>query len=192
MTADPIAVGLIVARLLERLDVPYVIGGSVASTLYGEARMTLDVDFAVHLPESGVDALVDALDDDFYVTREGVLRAVSANTSFNAIHRPSMVKVDVYVRPETGLYASEIARARSVELKRGSGETARVATPEDTLLQKLRWHAASGGASSQQWRDVLGILKAMGASLDRGYLGRWAESLGLDDALARAFEEARG
>lgn len=190
MPSDPVAVGLLVARLFERLEIPYLIGGSVASTLYGEVRMTLDVDFAVHLGEAGARALIDGFGDDFYLSEESVLRAVRAGTAFNAIHRPSMVKVDVYVRPAEGLFASEIERARPVVLRRGEGGTARVATPEDTVLQKLRWHAAAGGASSQQWRDVLGILKVMGRDLDRVYMDEWAGQLGLDDALARAFEQA--
>ena len=43
---DPVALALILARILERLGVRYCIGGSVASSVYGEVRTTLDVELA--------------------------------------------------------------------------------------------------------------------------------------------------
>jgi hypothetical protein len=45
MQPEPIAVMAIVATLFDRLGIPYVIGGSMASALYGVGRSTLDVDF---------------------------------------------------------------------------------------------------------------------------------------------------
>ena len=39
-----------VADTLERLGVPYHIGGSVASSVYGAARATVDVDLVAELP----------------------------------------------------------------------------------------------------------------------------------------------
>ncbi len=41
-----------------------------------------------------------------------------------------------------------------------AGAELRIATPEDTLLQKLRWYDDGGRVSDKQWHDVLGILKA--------------------------------
>ena len=57
---DPVALALILARILERLGVRYCIGGSVASSVYGEVRTTLDVDFVADLGPEHVDALVAA------------------------------------------------------------------------------------------------------------------------------------
>ena len=44
--------------------------------------------------------------------------------------------------------------------------------------------------SDQQWRDVLGVLKAQAATLDRDYLLDTARAVGIDDLLARAIEDA--
>lgn len=52
---------LIVARVAEVLDragMPYALGGSAASSILGEPRTTDDVDFAVFLPETRVDAVL--------------------------------------------------------------------------------------------------------------------------------------
>lgn len=40
---DPIDVALRVVRVLEDLDVAYTIGGSIASSLAGEPRSTVDI-----------------------------------------------------------------------------------------------------------------------------------------------------
>ena len=190
MDVDPIAVALKVAATLERGAVPYVIGGSVASTLYGEPRATMDVDFALRLARDGVEPLASALEVDFHVQREAMFDAVERLGVFNIIHRRPMIKVDMHVRPGDGIYAEEVRRARRVKLGEGHEDFAQVATPEDTLLQKLRWYRLGGDASDRQWRDVLGILKTMGRDLDRDYLEHWANHLSLRDLLDRALDEA--
>jgi hypothetical protein len=67
---------LILARILERLGVRYCIGGSVASSVYGEVRTTLDVDFVTDLDLERIDAFVAAVETDFRVVAEAIHRAV--------------------------------------------------------------------------------------------------------------------
>lgn len=190
MSFDPVAVALEVADVLEHLKIEYVIGGSVASTLFGEPRTTMDVDFAVQLTLPRVPELCAALEAGFYVQSEAVVEAAATHSHCNLIHRRSMIKVDLYVRPAEGLYASEIARARRIRLRKDPDAFARVATAEDTLLQKLRWFRGSDGVSERQWRDVLGILKQSQEQLDLAYLERWSHELGLNDLLRRAYLES--
>lgn len=181
---DPIPVALLVSSIFARLGIPYLIGGSVASTLHGEPRGTLDVDFAVHLAVERAGALADALEVEFFVDRLDVLEAAQHERMFNAIHQRSFVKADVHVRPRSGHSAEEIRRAREVQLSpEGS---ARVATPEDVFLRKLWWYRLGDEASDRQWRDAMGVLRARGDQLDLRYLRRWAEELQVTDLLERA------
>lgn len=62
--------------------------------------------------------------------------------------------------------------------------------PEDILLQKLRWFRLGGETSDRQWRDVVGIVRVQGPSLDRRYLRDQAPALGVADLLDRALELA--
>jgi hypothetical protein len=185
---DPIAAALAAARAFEGAGVAYLIGGSVASTLHGEPRATADVDFAVHLEPADVERLAAALEPDFHVDTGSIRAAVQHASSFNAIDRRTYVKVDVFVRPRSGLHGEEIERAKSAELRAGPDGRARVATAEDTLLQKLRWYRSTGETSDRQWRDVLGIVRVNGPDLDRGYLARWAGALDLEELLERALQ----
>jgi hypothetical protein len=190
MQFDLIAVALEVARVLEQQRIPYVIGGSVASTLYGEPRATMDVDFAVQLQLSQVETLASSLEEDFFVQVDALRDAVARNSMFNIIRRGVMVKVDLHVRPPEGIYAEEIRRARRLKLRVDPEGFAAVATPEDTILQKLRWYQLGDEVSDRQWRDVLGVLKVMGGQLDRAYLAHWSAQLGVSELLDRALEDA--
>jgi hypothetical protein len=69
--------------------------------------------------------------------------------------------------------------------------TLRLATPEDTILQKLRWYALTDETSDRPWRDVLGVVRTCEAELDVTGLGRWARVLGVGPLLERALGEGR-
>lgn len=66
-----------------------------------------------------------------------------------------------------------------------------VYTPEDILLQKLRWYRLGGEVSDRQWRDVLGIIAVQDRALDDAYLRSGADLLAVTDLLDRALREAR-
>ena len=73
-----------------------------------------------------------------------------------------------------------------------SGEDVlRIATPEDVVLQKLRWFRSGDEVSNQLWRDVLGVLKRRSSSLDVGYMRKWALILGVGELLDRALAETK-
>jgi len=190
MAPDPVELALILGRILERLGVRYCIGGSVASSVYGEVRTTLDVDFVAELRQEHVDALVAATRSDFHIVDESVRRAVRDKSSFNLIHEEMLVKADVFVSPEDPLHVEQLARSRRVALRSGPGSEVQLASPEDVVIHKLRWYHMGEGVSDRQWRDVLGVLKVQGSKLDHEYLARIAEELGLADLLARAMSEA--
>ncbi|HSK78107.1 MAG TPA: hypothetical protein VLQ45_16765 [Thermoanaerobaculia bacterium] len=186
--ADTLKAALEVARILEDLRIPYLLGGSLASSLYGIPRTTRDADLVADLRPEHVQPLVSALTPSFYVATERVLHAIQRRSSFNVIYLGTMTKVDIFVLRDHPLSHLEMSRRRQLSL---TGEAVLyVASPEDTLLQKLRWFEMEGGVSERQWDDVLGILKVQRSGLDLDYLERWASDLGLGDLLRKALEES--
>ena len=187
---DPIAVAALVARHLEEQRVPYVVGGSFASSLHGEPRSTNDVDIVADLDAMSARALVASLGSAFYADSDAAAAAAASGRSFNLIHIESAVKVDVFVAGNDPLDQERLRRRERVTVESAAGETPLfVDTPEDVVLRKLEWYRRGGQTSERQWRDVLAVLRVQGA-LDRPYLDAWAARLGLVDLLARATAEA--
>jgi hypothetical protein len=185
-------VALIVAKQLQILEVPYVIGGSVASMLHGEPRLTNDVDFAAVMKERHIAPFVKALKGPFYVDDILIRDAIRRRGMFNVIHIASANKIDVHVMEPDEFQKSELARAVRARLMPDSEMQVFVSSPEDTVLQKLLWNRKSGGESERQIRDVIGILKAQRDKLDVGYLQSWAVRLDLRAMLERVLRDAGG
>jgi hypothetical protein len=188
VTIGPIQVALQVADALEACGLLYLVGGSVASSIGGEPRTTLDVDIVVAMSEGDVDCMLMALGSEFYADDVAMRRAIRQHSSVNLIHHPSAVKVDLFIAGGSPLDAQQIGRRRRVQVSENPNRYLYVHTPEDILLQKLRWFRLGQEVSDRQWRDVLGILLIQGVALDHEYMRRNAEVLGVADLLDRALQ----
>jgi hypothetical protein len=175
-----------VVAVLERLHIPYAVGGSLASSTYGRVRFTQDADLTIDASQSKAEQFVNEIHDTFYVSREAVLQAILQRTSFNIIHFDSAFKVDLFVRKDADFDRQLLQRARRVPIPGVDGRTFSFVSPEDIILLKLRWYREGGETSDRQWDDVLGVLAVQGDALDQAYLGRWAEVLGVEDLLDKA------
>ena len=184
---DPIAVAASVAECLERIGVPYVIGGSFASSLYGEPRSTNDVDVVTDLQRPTALAFVDALGDGFYVDAGAAIDAVDSGQSFNIVHIGSAVKVDIFIAGSDLLDRERLRVRRRVEIQATDAPVGLfIDTPEHTVLRKLEWYRRGGESSERQWRDVLGVLRVQRNQLDESYMRTWATRLGIADLLEKA------
>jgi hypothetical protein len=181
----------VLVQAFEDLGIRYQIGGSVASSAYGIARATLDVDLVADLGENQILSFVYLIHDSYYVDEDRVRDAVARRSSFNIIHLESMIKVDVFILKMHPYDQAAFARARLEKLEEGKlSRQHYLASPEDVILNKLGWYRQGGCVSERQWNDVLGVLKVQQLSLDREYLRHWAKELNLVDLLLRALEDA--
>lgn len=185
LLAEPIEVTLAIGRILDALGVPWLVGGSLASSLHGIPRATQDVDIVADLLRDHVQPFVTAVEEDFYVSAEAVRDAVRRRATFNVIHLATMNKVDVFVLRHDPLARAEMDRRQFYLLD--ENRKLPVASPEDIILQKLDWYRKGNRISERQWRDVLGVMKVCEHRLDRDYLARQALSSGLEDLLREAF-----
>ncbi|MEA5485809.1 MULTISPECIES: hypothetical protein [Pseudanabaena] len=190
MLTDPISLALDVAAIFNGLDIPYLVGGSVASTLMGEPRATEDVDIVADLTIEKLIPLLQSLQPRFYVSEDAVRDAIRFKRSFNLIDNDSLGKIDIFVLKDNPFPQIEFQRRRSQLVRQNPDQMLVLPTPEDIILQKLVGYRMTKNESQRQWRDVLGVLKIQGDRLDFGYLQKWAEELSLSDLLETACTES--
>lgn len=182
---NAIDIALKVARALTSVGAEYFVGGSLASSLQGEPRATNDIDFVIALGVGKVNALRDALGEDFEVDTDMLRDAVLHARSANAFYLPVVTKIDFFGRGYEPFDESEFSRRKPIVV-RATGESLVVKSPEDTVLRKLLWFREGGEVSEKQWRDIVSVLRISGDTLDDGYLSAWAGRLRLETLLARA------
>jgi hypothetical protein len=190
MQNEPVEVTLKVTGVFEKLAVPYLVGGSLASTLYGMVRTTQDSDIIAEMRPGHIRPFVSALEDEFYIDEEMITESIQHNSSFNIIHRDTMFKVDVFIPHPRPFLRSQLARAKKQTFTFETEVSAKFASPEDTILSKLEWYRMGGEVSDRQWRDILGVLKTRAGELDLDYLHDWARELKVADLLERALKES--
>jgi hypothetical protein len=176
-----------VGRVLDSLGIPWVLGGSLASSIVGEPRSTLDADIAVLLDHGQLDEFVSLLDADHYVSIDMARDAVARGSSFDLLHHESGMKIDLFALGDDVLDRRQIERRMLVELD--SGASIWVGAADDQVLRKLYWYQMGEEVSERQWRDVLSILRVQGSRIDRVELLDAAAQAGLADLPTRALEE---
>jgi hypothetical protein len=123
-------------RALHELGISYLIGGSLASSAYGEPRLTNDIDLVADLRAAQVPGLLAKFPmDDFHLDEHAVRDAMARNGQFNIIHPSSGYKVDVFIARRDAFSQSQFARRKTLRLP--DGDEAFFASPEDVIVNKL-------------------------------------------------------
>ena len=196
MTMQPIEVLLRVTDALEALGIIYCIGGSFASSAYGEPRATRDADILVDLSANRATALVAQLEADFFIQLEAVYEAIAFaptlrddplhRATFNLVHRTSFFRIDLFVATGRQYEQAQFARRILQTVALNPERQAYFVSPEDIILLKLEWYRMAQGVLDRQWSDVQTVLATQGDTLDQTYLQEWAVQLAIDDLLAAA------
>lgn len=188
MLPDAITTLVELKEALDLADIEYMIVGSLASSVHGLPRATLDADVIALINRQQVKKLADALGSKFYVPEDAAIDAINRGRSFNVIHQETIFKVDLFVMRPTPFNRSQFDRREYIEIDPEHNIAMPFQSAEDTILSKLDWFRQGREVSERQWLDVLGILRAQGEQLDYQYLRHWAANLGVDDLLQRAVE----
>jgi hypothetical protein len=166
-----------IATRLRSADIPFMLTGAVAMSVYATPRMTRDIDLVVEIGPADAQRIWDLFQSDCYADLESIREAAAQRSQFNIIHNEWIIKADFIVRKD-GLYReTEFGRRRKFEVE---GTTLWVVAPEDLVLSKLVWSRESG--SEMQRRDAKAIADSV-ARLDWEYLEHWGGELGVGDML---------
>lgn len=186
MQNEATRITLLVTRTLEQIGIPYAVGGSLASSLHGVMRSTLDVDIVADMTLEHIPPLIAALSKEFYADDEMMRDAIEHHSSFNLIHYETAFKVDIFIRKTRPFDQMQLERRETSIIATDPEQSVYVVSPEDIILAKLEWYRLGGEVSERQWRDILGVLKTRAGELDLSYLRKWANELNVSDLLERA------
>jgi hypothetical protein len=190
MSSEPLQILVYVARLLDDLKIPYLTGGSIASSIFGIPRATQDIDLVIDMPSAKTSGFVLAMQKKFYIDLDTVMRAVQTRSSFNAIHLESVQKIDFFICGQDDYAFEEMRRRLQIAVDEAEEQKICIASPEDIILQKLLWYKLGSLISERQWNDTLGVIKVQRGRLDREYVNRWAKALDIMDLVQKAFIDA--
>ncbi len=164
---------------LERLRVRYIVSGSVAAMLYGEPRVTHDIDLVVFLRLESLEGLAQAFSPpEFYLPPADVIQVEMRREQrghFNIIHADSGLKADVYVAGRDELHVWAFRRMREYTV---GAVRVRVAPPEYVIVRKLEFFREGG--SEKHIRDIRSMLAVSGDLIDVSELEQWIRRRGLE------------
>ena len=162
---------------LEQLRVRYLISGSVAAMLYGEPRLTNDIDLIVFLRIEDLPRLREAYPSpEFYLPPLAAMAAEIGRErgQFNIIHSDTSLKADFYPAWQDEFHAWAFRHARPYPF---DTTNITLAPPEYVIVRKLEYFREGG--SEKHLRDIRAMLNVSGAILDRSALHDWVTRRGV-------------
>jgi hypothetical protein len=167
---------LLFTERLAAARIEHMVTGSIAATLYGEPRLTHDVDIVIHI--AGADEaqrIVDAFPIE--VIRAEQARGVRGH--FNIIHHDTGFKADVYLMGRDPLHRWAFGARRRVTVE---GTEIAVAPPEYVIVRKLEYYREGG--STKHLDDIRGMLRISGSQIDLARIEELVAERDLESAWA--------
>lgn len=174
-----------VVCLLTQADIPHMVVGSIAAGAHGKMRSTWDIDIVIDPTAKQLAAFVDSVGEGYYLSDAAAREAMAQRGMFNLIDHGTGAKVDLILLKRSAYARQAFARRFA---GKAMGVDVQIQAVEDTILSKLAWAKRSG--SERQVEDAVGVAALQWPTLDRTYLAKWAEELGLADLLEEVLSAA--
>ena len=182
-------------HLFEERNIPYYLGGSIASSLYGMQQLASDIDLVVdlhnHLPFSS-----SAISELGYVFDENDMRrACSEQTSFSLLHLDSLMKVDIIIAKQTRFDTAMRSLVTPYVLDTNAPPVCLASALEMIVFKLRRYHQRrlkrrDGMEDDAEWNDLLGMLKVQGPDLDLASLEAWVRTFSIMETWQQARVDA--
>jgi len=176
-----------VIDILNKNKIPYMLTGSIVSSLQGEPRLTHDIDIIIMIVEKDINKISSAFPGEHYYLSESTIKqAIRDKGQFNIISIKEGDKIDFWILTDKPFDKSRFSRRQKENFL---GFEIIVSSPEDTILEKLYWSKLSGG-SEKQFTDALRVFEIQYEKLDIGYLKYWADRLKIAVLLEKIISKA--
>lgn len=161
-------------RRLYDAGLPSIVIGGVAVAVWGEPRVTRDVDLKVLLGRDDAEQLLAALAPD-YVSLLPDARQALRQQAMMFVKDTAGTRLDLLLA-DTPYDVLAIQRGRDVEIQ--PGVTIHVCSPEDLVIYKLI------STRLRDHEDAQGVIRRQGSNLDDEYVLDWLRQFeqALDDS----------
>jgi hypothetical protein len=177
---------LLFTQKFNELGIPFMVTGSVATILYGEPRLTHDIDIVLYIREFNAKAFNEKFPlEEFYCPPEEVLILESRRNvggHFNIIHHETGFKADVYIATENEFYKWAFDHSQLIQIK--DDISLRIAPPEYVIVNKLSFFREGG--SAKHIDDIKGVIAA-GTEVSWEVVRREASQRGLLSQLSLVY-----
>jgi hypothetical protein len=183
MTLEALAVKVIEAA--ESAGVDFMAVGAIAAGAYGVPRSTRDVDLLVSIQRTdAVSAVIAKLDPIVEFKAQVVFDTLTWGRRHVGQSRSlPPFKVELFEMFDDSFVQSEFSRRQKVFVPM-LGRITWLPTPEDVVVQKLRW------GRSKDLDDARDVLAVQGPeSLDMAYIEKWCAQHGTTDRLKAALAD---
>lgn len=174
-------------KRLSHAGIKYMVTGSVACVVYGEPRLTYDVDLVIEMSMNQIALLRKAFpESEFYCPPEEILKIDVQRAQrghFNIIHHSSGFKADFYLAGRDPLQHWGLSKKRLIEVE---NEKISIAPPEYVILRKLEYFREGG--SEKHLKDIQGVLRRQPELKKSSELLQRVETLGLHSQWNRVFK----
>ncbi len=167
------------AARIEKLDLAYMLTGSMAMMAYSVYRFTADVDVVLELREADAKRIIETFEPDYYVPHNAVSRAILSKRMFNVIHQETAFKIDCVIKKTTDFQKIAFENRQKIDFYGGD---IWIITKEDLIISKLLW--AKESRSEKQLTDVRNLILSR---IDAPYVENWTQKLEIFDL----FEDCR-
>lgn len=161
-----------ITDVLNESNIPYMLSGSVAMSIYIVPRATRDFDFIIHLEEKNIDRFIQHFQEGYYCDKDSIQDAVKRRSLFNIIDHASGFKADFVVLKNEPFRQEEFNRRKKVDF---FDKTIYVVSPEDLLISKVIW--IQDYQSAQQVEDIKNLTAI--ENMDWPYITKWINKLNL-------------
>jgi len=176
-----------VVKKLKLSNIPYMLTGSIVSSLQGVPRSTHDIDIIISISEEDIEKIISNFPEkDFYFKKETIKDAVSKKSQFNIISQRFGDKIDFWLLTDSEFDRIRFSRRQKIEFM---GFDIIVSSPEDTILEKLYWSKISGG-SKKHYLDALKVYEIQQETLDMNYMVKWSRKISVSRIFRNMKNEA--
>lgn len=169
----------LISQALENMNIPYMLIGGQAVLLYGEPRLTRDIDITLGADIDKLKNIISLANDlALKILPENVEKFVRQTLVLPAIHEETGIRID-FIFSFSPYEKQAIDRARKIRLL---DQDVHFAAPEDVIIHKIV------AGRPRDLEDVRGIL-LRNPDIDIDYIRLWlnefSEALGDDEIVKR-------